>query len=264
MDDCQCADGDVVGGLNRIASFVDSLRSLQPQQPFVLLDAGDLFNTYSLPEANQAILALAAAAGYDALNAGDQEFVENAAFWQAQHARFSGKLPFTSANLTFAKEPRFPLVPVVKVVREGIRITVLGLIEPDAFEFIENRDLQVEPPLAVLRSQGQALFEGSDLQILLFHGSWEMARQLVAENPYLDLVIMGHQQRREAVQVGQTLLVENGYAAEFLGSVKLTEKGGEWQAQHQLIPITKNLPVYPFAREIVDHYYQQLNGEPGH
>ncbi|MEZ4761685.1 MAG: hypothetical protein R3C26_00325 [Calditrichia bacterium] len=45
-----------------------------------MLDSGDALLSYPLPEANRTMLQLLSIAKYDALNIGDQEFVESADF----------------------------------------------------------------------------------------------------------------------------------------------------------------------------------------
>lgn len=48
LDDCRCG-GELVGGLTRITTVVDSLRGKYPG--LILLDGGDHLSSYSLPEA---------------------------------------------------------------------------------------------------------------------------------------------------------------------------------------------------------------------
>lgn len=252
LDDCGCG-GDTVGGLTRIKPLVDSLRRRLPQ--LILLDAGDFMSSYSLPEANSVMLLLMAALRYDALNLGDQEFVEKPAFWNSLDSQAKDALPMLAGNIDHDQLQK--TMPAVRLQRallsQGISVT--GVVDIHSFEFI------AAPPKGPAGTESflaSWVKEPALLRILLFHGSWERARALAARFPGIDLIILAHNQQRKFETGGGRALAESGADGQFVGHITARRVGETWRFSNEFIPVTRSLPVDPAARAMVDAYYGRI------
>lgn len=252
LDDCRC-DDELAGGFTRIMAVLDSLRERHPG--LILVDAGDFLNSYSLPNANRLMLELLAPAGYAALNLGDQEFVESPAFLKSANP----PLPFLSGNvlLKTSREPAAPLR--MQKTRAGqISLSILGLVDAEAFEFISAEGLEIIPPEKALQAVQAEVNDPAGLQILLFHGRWQRASELLREFPWIDAVVLAHNQRRQFQVQSGAALAECGSEGEYIGRLRITRAGDSWAFENEFIPIHRRFPPNQEAQQKVDKYYRRL------
>lgn len=252
LRDCNCG-GAVVGGMTRTLTLIDSLRREHPD--LLLLDSGDALLSYPLPEANRTMLQLLSIAKYDALNIGDQEFVESADFIFRETAALQLDLPHLSGNLDWKSGENAQLPGIVTTDVNRLKINIYGVINPAVFEFISVPEIRVNDPAA--KAADWPLDE-SALQILLYHGSFENAAAFVGQHPGIAAVILGHNQtQRETVEKG-TIFLETGFEGEYLGHLEISRKAGEWQFNNEFIPVLADVPPHPVAHPIVENYFRQL------
>lgn len=251
LDDCRC-EGRLVGGMTRILPLLEQLRdSLQTP---ALVDAGDFLSSYSYPEVNRAMLRLLKRAEYDALNLGDQEFVEGADFlenWQRYSRR---RLPLVSANAE-VKLNGDGIVAPYNIIRKGKHIiAVIGLVEKEAFEFISAGDMPVTAPRDRLHTL-RFLASETDIQLLLYHGDTNNLPALVREHDWLDAIVVGNnQQLSEKVENG-TLIVESGTDGEYIGLLSATFSRNKWKIANQFFEITRELETDKKAVRISAPFY---------
>ncbi|RMH91084.1 MAG: bifunctional metallophosphatase/5'-nucleotidase [Calditrichaeota bacterium] len=250
LDDCRCG-GEVVGGVTRILALVDSLRRKYPH--FLLVDAGDFLSSYRFPAVHRAMLKLLTKARYQALNVGDQEFVEGTDFLVS--AAEGRGLPLVAANLHWQTSPPAGIPPYRVWKSGGLRVAVLGVVATEAFDFIHPRDIRVNDIARTINRWYREITSATDLQILLFHGTPLQAEALIKATPWVDVVVVGHNQQRYARQVGNALMVETGTDGEYVGHVKIWATGNRWRMENEFIPITRSLPVDPEARSWVEAFY---------
>ncbi|MCB0298510.1 MAG: hypothetical protein KDE52_00555 [Calditrichaeota bacterium] len=252
LRDCNCG-GAVVGGMTRTLTLIDSLRREHPD--LLLLDSGDALLSYPLPEANRTMLQLLSIAKYDALNIGDQEFVESADFIFRETAAQQLDLPHISGNLDWKSGENAQLPGIVKTDVNQLKINIYGVINPAVFGFISVPEIQVNDPAAHFADWQ---LDESALQILLYHGSFENAAAFVGQHPGIAAVILGHNQtQRETIEKG-TIFLETGFEGEYLGHLVISRKAGEWQFNNEFIPVLADVPPHPVAHKIVDDYFRQL------
>lgn len=256
LDDCHCGDG-LAGGFTRILTALDSLRERHPG--LILVDAGDALNSYSLPNANRLMLELLSRAGYAALNLGDQEFVESPAFLKSANRELERPLPFLSGNV-LQKTGGEAVAPLkVQTLRIGkIPVSILGLVDPEAFEFISAEGLTIIPPETALHDVQAEVSDPRGLQILLFHGSWQRAAELLRRFPWIDAVVLAHNQRRQFEVRSGAALVESGSDGEYIGRLRITRAGNSWAFENEFIPIHGRIPPDKKAQRKVDEYYRRL------
>lgn len=254
LDDCQCGD-DPVGGFTRVLPELERLASQYPNR--LIVDAGDFLNSYSLPEANRLMLKLLALAPYDAITPGDQEFVEAAGFIRQVSREEGLSLPLLASNLADdsamlagEKFKRFSAGPFA--------IFVIGIVNKKTFDFIAAPAGGVADDAAVLEGLAEAATAESDLQVLLYHGERSDAERLAAQFPWLDVIVLAHQQQKAFSQVQGTVLVESGSNGEYIGHLRIRRTAESWQFANEFIPISRNLPLHPEAKRLVLAYYQQI------
>lgn len=255
LDDCRCG-GNLVGGLTRIITVVDSLRAKYPN--LVLLDGGDHLSSYSLPEANRVMLPLLSQLHYTALNLGDQEFVESEYFVFEVSQENKLHLAYISSNF-FGENSLGGLAEPFKIVNEAeTLIRIFGCTDPDAFEFISAGNLTIASPGTFLYQQAFAGTGDSELQILLFHGRPEKARELLKKCSWIDIVVLGHNQELRFEVEDKTAFVESGTEGQYVGHLQVNRSGNTWEFQNEFIPIYDRIPPNREAQKEVDAYYRKI------
>ena len=147
--------------------MVESIR--KSEQAILLLDCGAVFDTQR--DKAELILNAMELMGYDALNLGGPEFFLGEEF--LEHTRSHVSFPYIASNLLF-DGGRLPWTKeyVIKEVG-GIRVAVLGVLNPDELTQLPNQDrvkeLQVIPPEAALNKLLPEVREKADLVVLLSH-----------------------------------------------------------------------------------------------
>lgn len=254
LDDCQCGD-DPVGGFTRVLPELERLAGELPNR--LVVDAGDFFSSYSLPAANRLMLKLLALAPYDAISPGDQEFVEAAGFIRQVSREENLRLPLLTGNLP-AADRSVPEGARFKILTAGpFSIFVLGIVNKKTFDFIVPPAGGIADDAAVLEALADTA-AGSDLQVLLYHGERHDAEQLAAQFPWLDVIVLAHQQQKAFSRVRETALVEGGSSGEYIGHLSLRRSAKGWQFENKFIPVTRSLPLHPEAKRLVTAYYQQI------
>lgn len=187
-------DPPPVGGFSALSYYVGRIRS--ENENFLLLDAGDFFQ--GTPEGNLSrgeipLLAMNYL-GYDALTLGNHEFDfgVDPVVSLSRRAAF----PFLSANLGVLDPGTPPFFQDYTIFdRGGVRILVVGVINPDLFASVESDlegQLEVgDPAEAVRRVLAETAGEW-DVSVVLSHLGLERDRKLAAEVEGIDFILGGH------------------------------------------------------------------------
>src|SRR5918994_2057631 len=165
------------GGLSRVATIVDSLKSRYPGQ-VVLVDAGDAiqgdpFATYFgrvAPRDPNPVVEAMNLTGFDVATPGNHEFD-----WglPAMRTIMAGAaFPYVSGNLFTLPADTLLYPPFVVLQRQGVRIGVTGFTTPGAA--VWNRDqlngkIRIERIPAAARRIMERLRRESDLAVVLAH-----------------------------------------------------------------------------------------------
>ena len=252
LDDCHCS-GNPVGGMTRVLSCIENLRSKNPD--LLLVDSGDFLMSYTLPEANLVMLQLMALARYSAINLGDQAFVESPGFIFDIDKKLTLKLPLLSANLTVENSASTPY----KVLNiNGIMILIIGMVDQSAFSFISPNGLSINSPEPVLAALPSELKQNSGLQILLFHGEWKAAQEIVKKLSWIDVVILGHTHKKQFKIESDIAFAECGSEGEYIGHLRIQKSGDRWRFKNEFIAINDDILFNPEAQKLVNEYYQSL------
>ncbi|MGC9359589.1 MAG: hypothetical protein ACP5G7_04325 [Anaerolineae bacterium] len=221
----------------RRATFIQQEREAA-EGPLLVLDAGNaLFGYWPSVESEGTIMVEAMnAMGYDAMALGAYDLylgleiltrrMEEAAF------------PMLSANL---KGPDGELVAPSHLVieRDGVTVGIIGLTEPDVMELQGVKELiEVEDPATAARPLVDALRDEVDILLVLSHLGLDADLALAKVIEGIDIIIGGNTRRLMQVpqRVGDTVIVQQGYAGEWIGRLRVT-----YDAKWKIIGATESL-----------------------
>lgn len=267
---CACP-GNPRGGLARRASVLREIRSEVGE--ILLLDSGDpLSHTKHLAKdevggADEVVLRIYGILQYDAVAIGDQEFANGRAFF-AERVLTSG-LPMVSATLKDAKTKKGMASPYIVKELSGVRVAVIGLVGPDAFEFMEpseTEDITIADPVKTMQIYLPELRRQADVVVVLSHLGDEGDVALAECMPgMIDVIVGGHTQVLlwEPLKVGGadrvqgTLIVQAGPDGEYVGrlDLKVDRKGRIVETRNQIIPLDGYVPDDPEIARIVEAYF---------
>jgi len=222
----------------------------------LLVDSGDLLSARGRPVGDRKVLAVYGRLVYDAVNVGDQEFVDGVDFFRREV--MTAGLPLISASLSDETTGRL-LVPAYRIRQvAGVRVALIGLVDAQAFMVLRPelyRGVRVAAVSAALERTLPEVRERSDLIVVLSNLGSEGDRDLAEEVPEIDVIIGGHSgdATEEPVEVGRTLIVRPGPGGEFVGllTLRVDPSGGIRGQEHRLIPLTASTPGDSTVRAMV-------------
>ena len=254
---CACP-GDPRGGLARRARVLREIRGEVGE--VLLLDSGDVLSHLKRLEKDDVVLEIYGRLKYDAVAIGDQEFANGRAFF-AERALTSG-LPWVSACLKDAKAGKRVAPPYILKTLSGVRVAVIGLIGPDAFEYMnpgEIEGISVADPVKKMQSYMPELRNQADLVVVLSHLGDEGDVALAECMPGIDVIVGGHTQVLfwEPLKVGETFIVQAGPDGEYVGrlDLKVDSKGRIVGYENQIIALDSHVPDDPEIARMVEAHF---------
>lgn len=232
-----------IGGLDRLATAVKSVRAARGDDKVLMLDGGDTW---------QGSLGANRTRGQDMVDCfkllkpdamtGHWEFT----YGEARVKELVDQLgfPFLALNVrdTEWNEPVFE--PYKMFEKGGVKVAVLGQAFP--YTPVANprwmmpkwsfgiREEEVRATVAKVRA------EGAQLVVLLSHNGFDVDRKLASRVSGIDVILTGHTHDAlpVAITVGKTLLVASGSHGKFLSRLDLDVRGGALQGfRYKLIPL---------------------------
>lgn len=257
-------------GLSRAATVVDSVRAAHPGR-VILVDAGDLLQGSPLGYVAarldtvgvHPVIAAMNAMRYDAAAIGNHEF--NYGIPTLRKALKDATFPFLGANVVhLGRERARPLlVPSRIVVREGIRVAIVGATTPGSMVWdrqnLAGRLRMTDVVTAVRREVAAVRRRGADVVTVVMHTglsgetSYDTTGGLPPENvaadvamrvPGIDLIVFGHSHREVAdTTINGVMLQQPRNWAQSVGAATLTveRRGGRWRVVAKrgvTIPVT--------------------------
>ena len=231
-----------LGGLDRIATIVNAIRSERSDR-MLLLDGGDTWqNSYtSLVTRGQdmvdcmKLLKPDAMTGHWEFTLGEarvKELVENLGF------------PFLAQNIrdTEWDEPAFKASAMFE--RGGVKVAVIGQALPytpiaNPRWMIPNWSFGIREEDLQKRVEA-ARKNGAQLVVLLSHNGFDLDRKLASRVSGIDVILTGHTHDAlpDVVKVGKTLLIASGCHGKFVSRLDLDVRDGEVKSyRYKLIPV---------------------------
>ena len=251
---CACP-GDPRGGLARRARVLQEIRGEVGE--VLLLDSGDVLSGLKRFEKDAVVLKIYGLMNYDAVAIGDQEFANGRAFF-SERVLISG-LPWVSATLEDAETGKRVAPPYIVKTLSGVRVAVIGLIVPDAFEVMEpdeTESLSVSDPVETMKFYLPELRRQADVVVALSHLGDEADVALAERVLGIDVIVGGHTQvlLPEPLKVGETFIVQAGPDGEYVGRLDLTvdPKGRIVGTRNRMIPRDSHVPDDPEIARMVE------------
>jgi len=161
--------------------------------------------------------------GYDALTLGQMDLALGLDVLKERQAE--AKFPFLSANVVSVTDKKPFFQPYITLERQGVRIGIIGLSEPQSVQVPGLSDLaMVLNPADAAKQYVAELRDKVDILILLSHLGLEDDKALAQTVPGIDIIVGGKtlQLMRQPEEVGNTLIVQQGYRGEYAGHLKAT------------------------------------------
>jgi len=243
------------GGMARVATLVGMNRATEPN--VMLLNAGDIsvgdfmFQKYlSIPE-----LEIMKSLGYDALTLGNHEFdlYSSTLKYELNTAGFPASgFPVLCANLDMSADPEMGYFVQPYTIKQygAVKVGIFGLITDATNSQSNPQPLSVLPPLDVAQRWIDSLKigHGCNVVILLSHLGIDMDEAVATYTSGIDVIVGGHSHTKidQPIKIGNTLVVQAGEFAHYLGKLHLTVDGGVVTGyDYQLLPVDQNIPAEP-------------------
>lgn len=221
-----------MGGLDRTATLVKSIRSDRGDDKVLLLDGGDTWQgSYTCLKTNAQdmvdcfkLLKPDAMVGHWEFTLGEdrvQELIESLDY------------PFLAGNIVDLEweEPVFESTAMYE--KGGVMVAVIGQAMP--YTPISNPRYMFPNWSFGLRTGvlqqniDKARDEGADLVVLLSHNGFDVDQKMASTVTGLDVILTGHTHDAvpEALKIGNTLVMSSGSHGKYLGRIDLEIKGGK-------------------------------------
>jgi 5'-nucleotidase/UDP-sugar diphosphatase len=242
----------------RRATKIDEIRA-ESERPVLVLDSGNTIfgQALAVQTQGQVIVESMSAMGYDAMTVGqsDLSFGLDVLLQRAQEADFA----FLSCNLVNRASGQRLLDPYVVLERDGVRLGILGVTEPEAASLaVVTEQVAVIDPIEALREYLPGVREKSDVVVVLSHLGVDEDRHLARVFPGIDIIVGGRSRSllAEPETEGNVVIVQAGYGGEWLGrlDVTLDSTGRILDPRVQIIPLGPEIADDPELKALVDSY----------
>ena len=221
-----------LGGLDRTATLIKSIRAERGDDKVLLLDGGDTWQgSYTALQTNaqdmvdcMALLKPDAMVGHWEFTLGEDRVLE---------IIDSMDYPFLASNIVDNdwEEPVFESTSMRDV--GGARVAIIGQAMP--YTPIANPRWMFPGWSFGLRTEllqqnvDAARDAGAEVVVLLSHNGFDVDRKLAADITGIDVILTGHTHDAipKAISVGNTLVLASGSHGKFLGRVDLEVKNGK-------------------------------------
>jgi 5'-nucleotidase len=213
--------------LARRASFIKKERQNNENALFVLDAGSSLAGTLiSLQSKGGVIVEAMNAMGYDALTLGRMDFALG--LETLKEIEKTADFHLLSANVVEkeGKEPVF--APYTVLERQGIKVGIIGVSESDANVTPKVKEhTHVLDPAETVKQYAAELRDQVDVLIVLSHLGLDADKALAKNVSGIDVIVGGNTRKlmRDPEQVGNTLIVQQGYRGEWMGRLQTTFDG---------------------------------------
>ena len=232
-----------VGGLDRVATVVNSIRADRPDA--LLLDGGDTWHgsyTCYQTEGQDMVNVM------NALKPDAMTFHWEFTLGSERVNELVSSLPFTSLgqNIFDAEwdEPAELFKPYKFFERGGVKIAVIGQAFP-YMPIANPRWMFPEYSFGIREDNMAAMVQevrdqGAELVVVLSHNGFDVDKKMAGNVEGIDVILSGHTHDAlpEPVLVGKTHIIASGSNGKFVSRVDLDVRDGEMKGiRHKLIPI---------------------------
>ena len=289
----QTGDDMTVGGFARIAGYIQQVRTENPNDIVLAVDAGDFLmgSLFHPLERNTGFqLRLMKEMGYDYLTLGNHEFdygPESLA-QTINKAKEQGEIPqLLLTNVEFDKkdsrddalEALFNEEIIKKVAiheEKGVKIAFLGIFGIDAMEVQPLLPpVEITNQIKTVKKTAKELIksEKADLVIVLSHsgvekedGEWtgEDVKLAKKSAPYIHAIISGHTHTKleEPIIESDIPVVQTGSGGLNIGKLHFRKTDGKYQMiSHELIPVDDEIQANMSIQKQIDEQKEIVQSE---
>jgi hypothetical protein len=141
-------------------------------------------------------------------------------------------LPVVSANVYDESTGELLVQPYIVVERAGVRFAITGVLDPGidlrTHREVEGVGVTVSDPFVALSELIPALREKADHVILLSHMGLARSKDVAAEVPGIDILVVGNHSAYSAdpFEIAGVLFVQPGYKGQYFSDYRLTYDDG--------------------------------------
>lgn len=241
---CGCFSGQF-GGISRLKSALLPLASTNT----IGLDVGDaLEGTSDFHIVRHRHLATAfSSLGYAALNAGRMEASLSAS--ALRQLASQSPVPLISANL-LDRSNNQPILPPWKIIEQsGVRIALVGVVDPQGFDDPPGEGLVVERMQTALSRILPEVRRSADLIVLLAHADEATLTALAGEFYEIHLILGGRvrQPAASVIRNNRSLIYYTGNEGKSFGTLRCsTRKGAPLELlENDMILLTDKIAEHP-------------------
>ena len=249
------------GGYARIKTLVDRIRSQSEHSLF--LDCGDSFHGTFLTTQTQgsAVLPILNAMGIEAMSA-HWDFAYTPSKLRDLDHRLN--YPLLAANVYVYDKKKRLFDPYMIKEYNGLRVGVFGMACEHVVQGFPQKfsdGIYMSPEYKEIPNIASELRnkQKCDLVVLLSHLGMPTDYEILMKTTGIDVCISGHTHNRlnSPIKVGDCLLIQSGCHGSFLGRLDLEIVNGRVVSyDHQLIPVTADIPEDPEIARLVTEAYE--------
>jgi 2',3'-cyclic-nucleotide 2'-phosphodiesterase (5'-nucleotidase family) len=179
---------------------------------------------------------------------GDQEFVEGVEFYNRLKTKLSDNFLISNSRENELK--------IYQKSFADARINIRGILSPESFEFIKltsNLSLSTEVNNIIKPTKKD------ELNIVIYHGTSDSAQSFAAKNQSVDLILLGHDQRKGVWENNNCTIVGNGKDSEYISVIQI-EKKSDWNFNVKQIEISEQIPEDKEILKIIERFYEDIAG----
>lgn len=257
LEPCGCTE-QRWGGVARLGGI---LRQINKPTATLMVDTGDMTSGNLLWQriALEYYLKALGRLGYAAANLGAGELTLSAA--DLRQLAESSPVPLVSANVRDAATGEPLVAPYRKLMIENLRVTLLGVVDPDPKKQI-GEGLLVDD---IDESIGQRLTElrpHTDLIVLLAACDEDRMRRIAVKHPEIDVIIGGRvrQASRQVETVGSCRIVYQANTGQMLGriDIRVRPDGLPEGATCAMLMLKNDVPEDSAMLELIEDYNGRL------
>ncbi len=261
-----------VGGLARLAHFVDSVR--KNDKNVLLLSAGDVFQGTMFFNFFKGItdFECMSLARYDAMCLGNHEFDEGPQ-WLLESLK---KVDFEiiNCNVTFGKtykDAAKKIKPYIIKEINGLKIAVIGVLTKELFTLVNVKnlkDIKVNDPIEAITPIVKKLRPEVDMILILSHMGLKEDLELAELVPGIDLIIGGHSHSMLVSPVvmrtskGKQVVINQAFEkGEYVGEVNMaySKTDKKWRlVDGRLNRMDKTVLEDPQVKKIIARYNEKI------
>ena len=193
--------------------------------PILLVDGGDTWQDFRRPLpavwGADRMVEWMNRVGYDGMALGNHDMYWGSA--RLDELVGAASFPVLCANLVPLRRAEPPFVPSTRVDVGGISVLLIGLITEELLPYSAYPVLRLVPAAAAAAREIDREALPGDLIVVLAHLPVADAIRVTKQVPEIDVFVTGHshEETREPVRVGDTLIVQSGAFGENLGRLAL-------------------------------------------